>query len=134
MSGRNRRVSSRPPPQSEDVFTRSLVDAQTTQLEIIMLQQRLAEIRSQAPLIAKRLDMLRKRAAAQRQMVGKMTAFRAAQQATNARKAARKNLENAVFRQNVQNGFEMTNKERGWQRIQRKIDSRRKQLLRRKRI
>jgi len=110
------------------VLTRALVDAQTTQLESIMLQQRLAEMRVHAQVITKRLQALKKQSDAQRQLIGKVAKFRAQEQAKNTQSNRRKNLQNKVFREDVQNAFKMTEKGRGWRRVQREINQRHRSL------
>jgi len=110
------------------VFTRALVDSQTTQLESIMLQQRLAEMRLQAQVISKRLQLLKKQADAQRQYLGKVTRFRAGEQASLDRKTQQRNLSNRIFREDVQNSFKMTDKDPRWQRVKRDMDKRHRML------
>ena len=128
VAGRYMSSNRRPPPQSENVFTRALVDSQTTQLESIMLQQRLAEMRLQAQVISKRLQLLKKQADAQRQYLGKVTRFRAGEQASLDRKTQQRNLSNRIFREDVQNSFKMTDKDPRWQRVKRDMDKRHRML------
>jgi hypothetical protein len=116
-------MSKNPPPRgtAQDAMTRMMIGLQTTQLEAAGLKQRLVELTAQAKTIRQQLGFVERKALSQQKALSSVIRARSRE----VQRERQRNAMNLKFKQDVQDSFELTEKNRNWRRIKRSIDKKR---------